>query len=115
MAYRIAGLERERPTLIDKSKSTTRTYNMTVNHKLQILHCTTGHLGRWWNDKSLIRSDELRNGTITDKIMFELMTASPNGQPPHQMKGSHVIDDKGYLNWSTAVPPMMEHSMYSQS
>ena len=30
-----------------KMSLTTRTYNLTVNHRRQILHSTTGHLGRW--------------------------------------------------------------------
>lgn len=130
MAYRIAGFPGcigstdathiilERVAYIDrqdhlgfKSKQTTRTYNMTVNHKRQILHCTTGHPGRW-NDKTLIRFDdfvdELRNGTTTDKMTFEL--ASSNGHS-YQMKGAYVIVDNGYLNWSTTVPPM-KHSMF---
>ena len=36
-----------------KMSCTARTYNLTVNHRRQILHSTTGYPGRW-NDKTLI-------------------------------------------------------------
>ena len=44
-----------------KMSGTTRTYNLTVNHKREILHTTTGHPGRW-NDKTLARFDHFLNG-----------------------------------------------------
>ena len=57
------------------SETATRTYNLTVNHRRQILHTTTGHPGRW-NDKTLIRFDlfmsDLRDGASDQMIDFKL-------------------------------------------
>jgi hypothetical protein len=80
MAYKMAGfpgcigstdathIPLERVAYVDrqnhlgfKSSTTTRTYNLTVNHKRQILHSTTGHPGRW-NDKTLVRFDHYMDG-----------------------------------------------------
>jgi hypothetical protein len=102
--------------------STARAYNLTVNHRLQILHSTTGHPGRW-NDKALIRFDsfmsELWNGAFDSTMSFELKTnpvAAIGTQVSEQpavdartIKGGYVIVDNGYLNWSTTVPPI-KHS-----
>ena len=130
MAYRIAGfpgcigstdathIPLERVAYIDrqqhlgfKSSATTRTYNLTVNHKRQILHSTTGHPG-CWNDKTLVRfdsfMDELRKGAFGNMMTFELMKASCSHT---NMNGAYVIVDNGYLNWSTTVPPL-HNSMY---
>jgi DDE superfamily endonuclease len=97
-----------------KSKSTMRTYNLTCNHRRQILHTTAGHPGRW-NDKTLIRFDDfmldLRNGSVNDMIDFELRTGqgitdADGGERTIKMKGAYVIVDNGYLEWSTTVPPI---------
>ncbi|KAI2499473.1 Plant transposon protein [Fragilaria crotonensis] len=100
-----------------KSKSTMRTYNLTCNHRCQILHTTAGHPGRW-NDKTLIRFDtfmsELRDGALNDKMDFELRTRqgmADGGEDEGEertlkLEGAYVIVDNGYLEWSTTVPPM---------
>jgi hypothetical protein len=58
-----------------KSKSTTRTYNFTCNHRRQILHTTSGHPGRW-NDKTLVQFDsfmaDLRDRAMHENMSFEL-------------------------------------------
>ncbi|KAI2492792.1 Plant transposon protein [Fragilaria crotonensis] len=100
-----------------KSKSTMRTYNLTCNHRRQILHTTSGHPGRW-NDKTLIRFDtfmsELRDGGLDDKMDFELrtrqgMTSDEEGDDRIlRLKGAYVIVDNGYLEWSTTVPPVKD-------
>jgi hypothetical protein len=95
-----------------KMSATTRTYNLTVNHKRQILHSTTGHPGRW-NDKSVVRHDDfmdqLRRGSFDDLMGFVLLTTDDNGkQKEIQMKGAYVIVDNGYLAWSTTVPPLKD-------
>ncbi len=99
-----------------KSKNTMRTYNLTCNHRRQILHTTSGHPGRW-NDKTLIRFDtfmsELRDGAFDDKIAFKLrtrqgMSLDDEGRGNDrtlELKGAYVIVDNGYLEWSTTVPP----------
>ena len=60
------------------SVTTTRTYNLTVSHRRQILHTTNGHPGRW-NDKTLIRLDsfmaDLRDGAFDERINFKLKRA----------------------------------------
>jgi DDE superfamily endonuclease len=91
-----------------KTSATTRTYNLTVNHRRQILHTTSGHPGRW-NDKTLARydtfMDQLRRGFFDDMMTFELFDA--NGKRI-VMKGAYVIVDNGYLQWSTSVPPFKD-------
>ncbi len=53
------------------SDTTTRTYNLTVNHCRQILHTTTGHPGRW-NDKTLDRFDSFM-ADLRDIAFDEMM------------------------------------------
>ena len=94
---------------------TTRTYNLTVNHRRQILHSTTGHPGRW-NDKTLVRFDsfmsELRNGAFDSTMSFQLRKNPVAGGATEEeqeeplagepsmttIKGAYVIVDNGYLN-----------------
>ena len=103
------------------SEGTTRTYNLTVNHRRQILHTTTGHPGRW-NDKTLIRFDtfmtDLRDGAFDEVMDFTLQrtkrndntatvaAASTNDIEEVTIKGAYVIVDNGYLRWPTTIPPM---------
>ena len=58
-----------------KSKQTCRSYNLTCNHRRQILHTTPGHPARW-NDKTIVLYDELAVGMRSGKLMndniFEL-------------------------------------------
>ena len=111
-----------------KMSSTSRTYNLTVNHRRQILHSTTGHPGRW-NDKTLVRFDsfmaELRNGAFDTAMSFELRKNPPGcsgsgaqeqeeepvaAPTARTIKGAYVIVNNGYLNWSTTVPPITHSS-----
>ena len=91
-----------------KMSCTTRTYNLTVNHKRRILYSSTGHPGRW-NDKTLVRFDSfvsrLQRGEFDDKMSFELKTEQGSSI---KMKGAYVIVDNGYLEWSTTVPPLKD-------
>lgn len=97
-----------------KSSCTTRTYNLTVNHKRQILHSTQGHPGRW-NDKTLVRFDnlveQLRNGSFNDTMSFELFKAT--GEKV-KFSGAYVIVDNGYLEWSVTVPPLKNSSFRAE-
>ena len=105
-----------------KSKSTMRTYNLTCNHRRQILHTMSGHPGRW-NDKTLIRFDsfmsELRDGGYNDKINFELRTKQGMPRPPDaeggnkkdrtlKLKGAYVIVDNGATHESFMQPFRVE-------
>jgi DDE superfamily endonuclease len=102
------------------SETTSRTYNLTVNHRRQILHTTTGHPGRW-NDKTLIRFDtfmsDLRDGVFDERVNFELKRGgkegrneneNDNGEDVVTIKGAYVIVDNGYLRWPTTIPPMKD-------
>jgi hypothetical protein len=102
-----------------KSKWMMRTYmyNLTCNHRRQILHTTTGHPGRW-NDKTSIHFDkfvlELRDGALNNKMDFEVRTQQgmscedTGGQQDRTLKLQSVYFkvDNGYLEWSTMVPPL---------
>ncbi len=87
---------------------TTRTYNLTVNHKRRILNSTTGHPGRS-NDKTLVRFDgcvsQLQSGEFNNKLTFELKTKQGSSI---NLKGAYFIVDIGYLEWSTTVPPLKD-------
>jgi hypothetical protein len=89
-----------------KMSVTTRTYNLTVNHRRKILHSTTGHPGRW-NDKTLVRFDgfmqQLRDGEFNSTMSFVL--SNEHGRDV-TINGAYVIVDNGYLTWSTTVPPL---------
>jgi hypothetical protein len=91
-----------------KSKATTRTYNIVVNHKRRILSSSSGHPGRW-NDKTIVKFDpfleRLQNGEYDDMLQFELLN-NESSSGNEGFKGAYVIVDNGYLDWSTTVPPI---------
>jgi hypothetical protein len=97
-----------------KTSCTTRTYNLTVNHKRRILNSTTGHPGRW-NDKTLVRFDacvsQLQRGEFDDKMTFELKSKEGSSI---NVKGAYVIVDNGYMEWSTTVPPLKDSMQRSE-
>ena len=85
-----------------KSKQTCRSYNLTCNHRRQILHTTPGHPARW-NDKTIVLYDELAVGMRVGKLMsdnvFELLEQTENGEIIQvKYKGSWLLVDNGYLN-----------------
>ena len=95
-----------------KSKQTCRSYNITVNHKRQILASTTGHPARW-NDKTIILYDELarglKNGSILNDKSFELYERSSNGNIiAVKYRGAWLLVDNGYLNWGVTIAPMKQ-------
>ena len=59
-----------------KSSSTTRSYNMTVNHRRRILHSTRGGPGRW-NDKTMVLFYRfvrgIKDGHHLNDVEFELL------------------------------------------
>jgi hypothetical protein len=97
-----------------KSKGTSRTYNLTVNHRWRILHSTTGHPGRWY-DCMLIKldglMDQLRRGHFDSTMSFELQ---PRANDSITINGCYVIVDNGYLQRSTTVPPHKSSSNRSE-
>jgi len=98
-----------------KSKgTTTRTFNLTVNHRRRIIHTTTGHPCRW-NDRTLVKfdglMDQLRRGLFNSTMSFELQTRAGHSI---SINGCYVIVDNGYLQWSTTVPPHKSSSNRSE-
>ena len=94
-----------------KMTHTARTYNITVNHRRQILATTSGHPARW-NDKTLAMFDDfmqaLHRGTIMNDMHFELYAHNTNGGAiiKERYKGAWLLVDNGYLAWPTTVPPI---------
>ena len=98
-----------------KMNKTARTYNMTVNHRRQILATTNGHPCTW-NDKTLINFDEfisgMHDGSVLDDLEFELLErCEGNLIKKRKYRGGWVLCDNGYLPWSVTMPP----SKYSHS
>ena len=93
-----------------KSKQTCQYYNLTCNHRRQILHTITGHPSRW-NDKTIVLYDELtrglKNGTILEDNIFELDENSTNDVIKKvKYRGTWLLVDNGHLNWGVIVPQM---------
>ena len=93
-----------------KSKLTCRSYNLTCNHRRQILHTTPGHPARW-NDKTIVLFDklakDLKNGKIMQDNIFELWDRSGSGELIKvKYRGAWLVVDNGYLNWGVTIPPM---------
>ncbi len=65
-----------------KSSHTTRTFNLTCNHRHCILHTTHGGPG-WWNDMNMVRFDtfltDIRAGRILTDNEFELLSYDKEG------------------------------------
>ena len=98
-----------------KSKQTCRSYNLTCNHRRQILYTTGGHPARW-NDKTIVMYDELarglKNGTILQDNLFELFEKASDGSIiTVKYCGAWLLVDNGYLNWGVTIPPMKQ-TMY---
>jgi hypothetical protein len=91
-----------------KSSNTTRTYNLTCNHRRRILHSTAGGPGRW-NDQTMVRLDKfigsVRAGTLFGDHEFELESIDRESQQivRTRYRGVYVICDNGYLDWSCTV------------
>jgi len=95
---------------------TARTYNIVTNHRRRIIGTTEGHPARW-NDKSLVKFDEIAmdlhegKGIMKD-LEFELYDYGENDNN-HQVsvkkvkyRGAWMLVDNGYMNWGVTVPPM---------
>ena len=65
-----------------KSKQTCRSFNLTCNHRREILHTTGGHPARW-NDKTKVLYDELarglKNGELLTDNIFEFFERGVTG------------------------------------
>ena len=65
-----------------KNSHTTRTFNLTCNHRWRTLHTTRGGPGRW-NDMTMVRFDtfftDIRAGRILTDNEFELLSYDKEG------------------------------------
>jgi len=89
---------------------TSRTYNLTCNHRRQVICTTDGHPARW-NDKSLQLYDKLATGLHNGKLLpdhaFKLYDYDSDGNIVKiKYKGGWLLVDNGYLTWSVTVPPI---------
>jgi hypothetical protein len=96
-----------------KSSRTTRTYNITVNHRRRILATTIGHPGTW-NDQNISQYDtfmnSLQDGTILDGIQYKLYAYDKHGNIVQQKyKGGWLLVDNGYGERPTLIPPIKFH------
>jgi hypothetical protein len=92
-----------------KNSLTTRTFNLTCNHRHRILHTTYGGPGRW-NDQTMVWLDSfiggIRDGRVLDDVSFELLAHDKKGRIKELwFSGAHVIVDNEYLDWSCTVSP----------
>jgi hypothetical protein len=100
-----------------KSSHTARAYNITVNHRRQILSTTSGHPARW-NDKTLQLFDpfmeQLHQGKILDDLVFHLYSLDAAGTVvKKKYQDGWLLVDNSYLSRSTTVPPIK--TSYSRS
>jgi hypothetical protein len=101
-----------------KSSSTTRTFNITVNHRKQILHTSRGGPGSW-NDQTMVRRDTFIQGMYDGKhlsdVEFELKERDSTGEVRLvAYQGAYVIVDNGYLRWPVTVPPFKVTNITSE-
>jgi hypothetical protein len=100
-----------------KTKHPTRTYNLTANHRREILCTTDGHPGSF-NDKTVVLYDDficdIKAGLILDDYEFELLEKQGEHVVPVQYKGIWLVVDNGYHNWSITVPPFSNLMNYDE-
>ncbi|KAL3758310.1 hypothetical protein ACHAWU_004275 [Discostella pseudostelligera] len=100
-----------------KTKHPTRTYNLTANHRREILCTTDGHPGSF-NDKTVVLYDDficdIKSGAIFDDYRFELLEKRGDCVVPVTYQGVWLVVDNGYHNWSITVPPFSNSSRYDE-
>ncbi len=100
-----------------KSKHPTRTYNLTVNHRREILGTTSGHPGSY-NDKTVVLYDDfvmdIKRGNILTDYEFELLEIQGGKVIKKKYKGVWIVVDNGYHNWSITVPPLSNSCRYDE-
>ncbi|CAB9496564.1 Plant transposon protein [Seminavis robusta] len=95
-----------------KQSHPARTYNLTCNHRRQILYTTKGHPSRW-NDKTLVLFDEfltgLHEGTILSDVTYRLYSwegEAGNSQVEYaNYSGAWGLVDNGYHKWACTQAP----------
>lgn len=92
---------------------TARTYNLCCSHRRKIFCTTHGHPARW-NDKSLVRFDQLAVGLHEGthplcNLKFWLYEYNEAGNVVKEWyRGGWLLTDNGYLNWGVTIPPLKE-------
>ncbi|KAG7345391.1 plant transposon protein [Nitzschia inconspicua] len=94
---------------------TSRTYNLTCNHRRLVICTTDGHLARW-KDKSIQHFDKLatglNEGTLLPDLTFELYDYDAEGNVvKKKYRGAWLLVDNGYLAWSVTMPPISRTTM----
>ena len=92
-----------------KSSLTTWTFNLTCNHRCQILHTTIGGPGRW-NNQSMVRIDSLVSGicdgSILEDVNFELLANDKAGRIKKlQFSGVYLLWITG--TWTGRAPCLL--------
>ena len=94
-----------------KENQPSRTYNVSSNHRRQILHTTKGHPSRW-NDKTLAHFDDfmsgIRRGKILQDVTFSLSAWSSgigSSVVETKYRGAWGLVDNGYHKWSCTQAP----------
>lgn len=91
-----------------KTKYPTRAFNITANHRRQIIATTSGHPGSW-NDKTLVMYDDfvkdIKSGRLFCDNRFELLERRNGSVVSVHYQGVWLVVDNGYHNWSITVPP----------
>lgn len=96
-----------------------RSYNISVNHRRQILHTTTGHPSRW-NDKTLATFDKflmsVKRGSILSTMKFSLYDKDIDGSVIKvQYNGCWILCDNGYQNWSCLMAPLKDPVTFQEA
>jgi len=78
-------------------------YQVTVNHKEEIVHVVRGKPGTW-ADKSIIRFDDfimqLKNNSLYRNFEFKVHTANGSLE---ERRGAYVLVDGGYHHWIETI------------
>ena len=94
-----------------KKEHTSRTYNLTVNHRCQIFITTSGHPA-WFTDQTLICYDRfvtaLKKEWFASDFTFDLCNydAATNDVIEVVYNDYYLTVDNGYLKWSVTMSPM---------
>ena len=83
-----------------KTSATARSFQISVNHRRQILHSTHGFPGGW-TDTTVVRYDEF----VTKIHRGELYADVEYVVDGKRYKGVWIACDNGCLNWSATIPP----------
>lgn len=93
-----------------KQSHTARTYNLSCNHRRQILYTTKGHPSRW-NDKTLAIFDEfmfgIKSGKMLQDVTFKLFEYNETGKNIRERgyAGAWGLVDNGYHRWTCTQAP----------